>query len=392
MEAAKVKDERKESQSKEKLRLKPKKDKQIKPKTDKKTTLKQENLTTSQQNKATLKAEDNQENQLLTHAIKNAEEYKLQTAKNMLTELLKKNQKNVFAWIWFSRVVTDLNIIEKSLKNAYKINPKNPELLWEIDNLKLFKKINPSSNKCRRCPFCWCLVSINAKECISCNSILDPAAFFEKNVNISDISLLEKKVTMFKKIIEGSEKNKMVLFFLYLALSNLNKWDESLHYLVKAMGYYPDNIYFSTQLNLAVKKLSLQKSKEKIAAKYKKCIKKTILVVEDSPTTRMIITSTLKKGGYNIVEAGDGLEALNKINSTFPDMIILDIILPKMDGYQFLSIVKKNSAFKDLPVIMLTAKKKFIDKVKGKVAGSDIYLTKPFKPEKLKGLVESILA
>jgi twitching motility two-component system response regulator PilG len=83
------------------------------------------------------------------------------------------------------------------------------------------------------------------------------------------------------------------------------------------------------------------------------------------------------------VEAKDGLEALSKINDERPDLVLLDIILPKMDGYRILSIVKKTPELKDTPVILLTSKDGLVDKVKGRLAGSTAYLTKPFEPNDL---------
>ncbi|MGD9211055.1 MAG: response regulator, partial [Desulfobacteraceae bacterium] len=111
--------------------------------------------------------------------------------------------------------------------------------------------------------------------------------------------------------------------------------------------------------------------------------KKKILVVDDSPTTRKVVVLTLLQKGYKIFEAQDGLEALSKIDSERPDLILLDVVLPKMDGYKILSIVKDNKELKQIPVIMLTSKDGLINKVKGKLAGSAAYLTKPFDPKEL---------
>ena len=82
---------------------------------------------------------------------------------------------------------------------------------------------------------------------------------------------------------------------------------------------------------------------------------------------------------------------MSKLNETRPDLILLDIILPKMDGYKILSIIKENPEFKQIPVIMLTSKDGIINKVKGKVAGSTAYLTKPFDPTQLVATIEKHL-
>jgi twitching motility two-component system response regulator PilG len=93
-----------------------------------------------------------------------------------------------------------------------------------------------------------------------------------------------------------------------------------------------------------------------------------------------------------MIEAQDGLEALSKIDEERPDLVLLDIILPKMDGYKILSIIKENRELKDIPVVMLTSKDGLIDKFKGKMAGSNAYLTKPFEPTDLISTVNKYIA
>ena len=82
---------------------------------------------------------------------------------------------------------------------------------------------------------------------------------------------------------------------------------------------------------------------------------------------------------------------MSRLNESKPNLILLDILLPKMDGYQLLSIIKENSMFKNIPVIMLTSKDGIINKVKGKVAGSSAYLTKPFDPAQLVETIEKYI-
>ena len=119
--------------------------------------------------------------------------------------------------------------------------------------------------------------------------------------------------------------------------------------------------------------------------------KKKVLVVEGSSTTRKVIVLTLQQRGYSVVEAGDGLEALSRLNEEKPNLILLEIILPKMDGHKILTIIKDNPEFRDIPIIMLTSKDGFMNKMKNKLAGSAAYLTKPFKPERLLSTVEKYL-
>ena len=110
-------------------------------------------------------------------------------------------------------------------------------------------------------------------------------------------------------------------------------------------------------------------------------IGKKILVVEDSATVRKVIVKMLSQEGFRVMEAENGFEALAQLNETRPDLILLDIVMPGIDGYKLLRTVKKTKGMEDIPVIMLTSRDKLFDKVRGKMSGSDEYLTKPFKRE-----------
>lgn len=117
-----------------------------------------------------------------------------------------------------------------------------------------------------------------------------------------------------------------------------------------------------------------------------------VLVVDDSPTVRKLVTITLEKRDYRVIPAGDGLEALAKISDGLPDLILLDITMPRMDGYQLCKIIKGNPGTKHVPVVMLSGKDGFFDKVRGRMAGSTEYITKPFKPDALVETVEKHIA
>ena len=111
--------------------------------------------------------------------------------------------------------------------------------------------------------------------------------------------------------------------------------------------------------------------------------KKNILIIEDSPTTRKIIARILDEGGYNTSEVANGMEALAELSYSKPDLILLDIVMPGMDGYKVLSLIRKNENSKDIPVILLTSRDQLFDKIRGKMSSADQYLTKPFKPPEL---------
>lgn len=108
-----------------------------------------------------------------------------------------------------------------------------------------------------------------------------------------------------------------------------------------------------------------------------------VLVVDDSPTVRKIVQLTLQRERIHVVTAGDGLSALAAVADEQPDLILLDIMLPRMDGYNICQVVRRNMAFRDMPIIMLSGKDGLFDKMRGKLAGSTEYITKPFDSAEL---------
>ena len=108
-----------------------------------------------------------------------------------------------------------------------------------------------------------------------------------------------------------------------------------------------------------------------------------ILVVDDSATIRRSAETMLANEGCRVITAENGFEALSKITRHRPDLIFVDIMMPRLDGYQTTAIIKNNKEFQDTPVIMLTSKDGLFDKARGRVVGSDLYLTKPFTREEL---------
>ena len=114
-----------------------------------------------------------------------------------------------------------------------------------------------------------------------------------------------------------------------------------------------------------------------------------ILVIDDSNTIRRSAEIFLKQGGPDVLLAEDGFDALSKVNDHDPDLIFCDILMPRLDGYQTCAIIKRNPRFAQVPVIMLSSKDGLFDKARGRMVGSEEYLTKPFTKEQLLKAVES---
>ena len=108
-----------------------------------------------------------------------------------------------------------------------------------------------------------------------------------------------------------------------------------------------------------------------------------VLVVDDSNTIRRSAEIFLKQGGHEVLLADDGFDALAKINDYQPDLVFCDILMPRLDGYQTCAIIKRNARFSSIPVVMLSSKDGVFDKARGRMVGSQDYLTKPFTKDQL---------
>ena len=114
-----------------------------------------------------------------------------------------------------------------------------------------------------------------------------------------------------------------------------------------------------------------------------------VMVIDDSKTIRRTAETLLVREGCEVVTATDGFEALAKIADHNPQIIFVDIMMPRLDGYQTCALIKNNQTFKTVPVIMLSSKDGLFDKARGRIVGSEQYLTKPFTREELLGAIRT---
>ncbi len=114
-----------------------------------------------------------------------------------------------------------------------------------------------------------------------------------------------------------------------------------------------------------------------------------ILVIDDSKTIRRTAETLLTKEGCQVFTAIDGFDALSKIADHQPDLIFVDIMMPRLDGYETCSLIKHNKIFKETPVIMLSSKDGLFDRARGRLVGSEQYLTKPFTKDELLGAISN---
>lgn len=344
--------------------------------------------------------------QQLDEGIRLCERLEFSQAQKPLMAFVKENRKNAAGWLWLSRAVTDPKKIKAALAEAYRLEPENTEILAEVEKAR---QLNGAAAEARiaRCPFCYAPQE-QQPACPFCKASLltESSALAKLDPQAVDRRSLLQAAARFERVL-AAEVNPKILFYAGAAYLNLNDFDKALTYfdllmpiiqvdsryqkVAEQVGQIVDHIASSQKIaDGGASRLEPSAKKERQLIDNQ-TDKRTILVVEDSPTTRKVIKMTLQSGGFRVIEAVDGVEALSKLNDDRPDMVLLDIMLPKIDGYKILSILKKNSETKEIPVVMLTSKNRIIDKVKGHLSAASAYLTKPFKPAELISVVNGIL-
>lgn len=240
------------------------------------------------------------------------------------------------------------------------------------------------------CPFCMAGNDPQAFECGTCNATL----------SLSDIESLLSNTRAKREVIQLAvtqmeaewnlrEFSEDELTALGIGHFNLNNFTPGLKYLKEASQLNANNVILSSQVNAIAIRLDEMRRQDEVHES--RPVGKMILVVDDSPTVRKLISGKLEKSGHNVVCAVDGVEALERLDEGLPDLVLLDITMPRMDGYEVCKQIRLNPAAKDLPVVMISGKDGFFDKVRGRLAGTTGYVTKPFGPETLMKALETYL-
>ena len=118
---------------------------------------------------------------------------------------------------------------------------------------------------------------------------------------------------------------------------------------------------------------------------------KKILIVDDEPNLVKLLESRLKVNGYDVISAFDGQQGLDKVRQDKPDLVILDLMLPQLHGYEVCRQLRTDAVHKNIPIVMLTASGKATDIQEGLEQGANAYIAKPFKPEALLGIIQALL-
>lgn len=240
------------------------------------------------------------------------------------------------------------------------------------------------------CAFCETNNDVHALVCVSCRSLLTLSdmemilAYTEADQNVLREAVAIMEVEDIQRGLESEELVSLAIG--YINLKNLRK---GLEVLQKASKLDPNNVVLKAQTNSLAIRIAEIEQKDAIHSSMPK--DRTIMVIDDSATVRKLISGKLEKSGHIVITAVDGMDAMAKLNDVVPDLILLDITMPRMDGYQVCKLIRNSDSMKEVPVVMISGKDGFFDKVRGRMAGTTGYITKPFGPETLMKMLDTYL-
>ena len=241
------------------------------------------------------------------------------------------------------------------------------------------------------CPFCK---ADNPAQAFTCGSCLATLTLSDLEMLLAnshaDKTALRAAIKEIETARESRPLTEKELTNCGVAFLNLRDFESGLNYLQEASQLNPNNVVLGSQVNSLLIRLDDIKRQEEAADARPK--EKRILVVDDSATVRKLIAGKLEKCGHQVFCAADGVEAIEQLDKMMPDLVLLDITMPRMDGYQVCKVIRGKDSTKDVPVVMISGKDGFFDKVRGRMAGTTGYITKPFGPETLMKAVETYLS
>jgi twitching motility two-component system response regulator PilG len=307
-------------------------------------------------------------------------------AKEIVTDVMEYDENLEDAWLLRAYVANAPEEKVEFFEKALSINPNSDRAQTGLALAKAKLEMREAKAHNWICPLCSATAVFEPARCPGCRAVmtLEDIAAFDGETD-ADKEKIEVALSRLQAEAQA-EPEEAKHFYMGLALLNLQRKDEAVIALQNALARDENNDLLRSRVAqmrarqaVAQAEADAQKAGEVKPARAKK----TVMVVDDSPTVRKLLTIKLEKHGHRVVTASNGMEALSKINEELPDLILLDVTMPRLDGYQLCKLVKTDAITKHIPIVMLSGNDGFFDKMRGRMAGSVAYLTKPFEPETL---------
>jgi twitching motility two-component system response regulator PilG len=359
---------------------------------------------------------------LLREAVAAIKKGERTVARTLLREIVHSDPRNAQAWLWMAGVAESVAEVTHCLEKVLEADPSNQMANERLSMLRLLRythsdgtgaaprpnqpqspapagpsaavavrgtgsltvpgsgasptthlpapRLKPSPYAAPTiCVLCQSDIDVRKHQCGRCGALVSLRSMQDLFANrATDPQLIRTGVERWK-VEYDKQPTPESSFALAIGYLNLHDFQKSVEYLQAAHRLSPDR----KDLFEALDKLD-------------RC--PVVLVVDDSATIRHLVALTLHTAGYIVRMAEDGVKALSMLQDGIPDLVLMDINMPRMDGYQVCKVIKGDEATKRVPVVMLSGKDGFFDKVKGRLAGSSEYITKPFDADSLVRSVE----
>jgi len=290
-------------------------------------------------------------------------------ARDLLKQICKSDPKNVSAWLWrASAAETPLEAVSH-LEQVLRISPKNPTALAWVSAIReaaahcepaTAPPVEPPKPQRRGCLFCQHQFEPALSRCPACRALNEPdveGLLRNQGVDEARVRPALERLRAAAPLESGFEAK----LALALACLNLRHWAEGLEWLQKAAELRPNHASVANAI-AAISRLPL------------------VMIVDDSATIRTVISKSLEREAFRTLSLANGMEALSALEEHRPDLVLLDVTMPYIDGYQICKAIKNHPRTRGVPVVMLSGNDGFFDKVKGRMAGAETYLTKPCEP------------
>jgi twitching motility two-component system response regulator PilG len=300
-------------------------------------------------------------------------------ARQLLIKSVQMDARNEHAWLWLAGVAGSLKETEGCLRRVLTLNPENA---WAQVGLQKTREKLKQEPAHWECPLDFHASIQQTEQCAAC-----PAVCSFANAD----ALLNSPTFQCPQVIEMARRSEQETvgeddyarhYSLALVYLNLKEFERAAVHLKALMQNPTADQELIAQVEKVLARVQDQLQKTAPAPQEPR-LKGNVLLVDDSATVRKLVSIVLEKENFGVICASNGMEALTILNDHHPDLILLDITMPHIDGYTLCRLIKSDDKTKDIPVVMLSGKDGFFDKVRGKMSGSTDHISKPFDPETL---------